>query len=231
MADEPTGALDSNTGKQIFDTLKKLSKEKLVIVVSHDREFAETYADRIIELSDGVVISDVEIDSIPDSAPQNKLIFNGDTIEIPPSYQLTEKDRNDINEYIKNLKDGGKLKVSSISFTKKFVPTDITKIKSADGSTFKLIKSKLPLKNAFKIGSSSLKHKKFRLIITILLSCISFGLFGLADTFGAYNHVETCTNSLVDSKVQYAASAKAKKEGEGTNTYWRQYGNYLSDGD
>ena len=38
MADEPTGALDSNTGKQVFDTLKKLSATKLVIVVSHDRE-------------------------------------------------------------------------------------------------------------------------------------------------------------------------------------------------
>ena len=40
MADEPTGALDSNTGIQVFNTLKKLSKDKLVIVVSHDREFA-----------------------------------------------------------------------------------------------------------------------------------------------------------------------------------------------
>jgi putative ABC transport system permease protein len=59
MADEPTGALDSKTGKQVLDTLKKLSKDKLVIVVSHDREFAELYADRIIELSDGKIISDV----------------------------------------------------------------------------------------------------------------------------------------------------------------------------
>ena len=58
MADEPTGALDSNTGKQVLDTLKKLSKDRLVIVVSHDREFAETYGDRIIELKDGKVISD-----------------------------------------------------------------------------------------------------------------------------------------------------------------------------
>ena len=41
MADEPTGALDSATGTQVFDMLKKLSKEKLVIVVSHDEEFAE----------------------------------------------------------------------------------------------------------------------------------------------------------------------------------------------
>ena len=59
MADEPTGALDSATGKQVLDTLKKLSAEKLVIVVSHDRDFAERYGDRIVELKDGRVISDV----------------------------------------------------------------------------------------------------------------------------------------------------------------------------
>ncbi len=60
MADEPTGALDSKTGKQVFNTLKNLSRDKLVIVVSHDREFAEIYADRIIELADGEIISDVQ---------------------------------------------------------------------------------------------------------------------------------------------------------------------------
>ena len=56
VADEPTGALDSATGIQVFDTLKKLAQEKLVIVVSHDREFAEIYGDRIIEMKDGVII-------------------------------------------------------------------------------------------------------------------------------------------------------------------------------
>ncbi len=60
LADEPTGALDSATGKAIFDTFKKISKEKLVIIVSHDREFAEKYGDRVIELADGEVISDTE---------------------------------------------------------------------------------------------------------------------------------------------------------------------------
>ena len=58
MADEPTGALDSNTGIQVFDTLKKLSENKLVLVVSHDRDFAEKYGDRVIELKDGKIISD-----------------------------------------------------------------------------------------------------------------------------------------------------------------------------
>ena len=60
MADEPTGALDSATGRQVFDTLKSLSKEKLILIVSHDREFSEQYADRIIELADGKIISDVK---------------------------------------------------------------------------------------------------------------------------------------------------------------------------
>ena len=58
MADEPTGALDSKTGEQVFETLKKLSADKLVIVVSHDRDFAERFGDRIIELKDGKILSD-----------------------------------------------------------------------------------------------------------------------------------------------------------------------------
>ena len=228
MADEPTGALDSNTGKQIFDTLKKLSREKLVIVVSHDREFAENYADRIIELSDGKVISDVEYDADFIENNENELLFNGNTIEIPEAYHITEQDRVAINEYIKSLKGKATLNINGTISNKRFKATDQSKIVLDNGSAFKLIKSKLPLKNAFKIGGSSLKYKKIRLAITILLSCISFGLFGLSDTFGAYNHVTTCTNSLVDSKVNYVSVSKSRKVGEGRYSYWRDYGFYLS---
>ena len=58
FADEPTGALDSNTGESILQILKAVSAEKLVILVTHDREFAEKYGDRVIELADGLVIRD-----------------------------------------------------------------------------------------------------------------------------------------------------------------------------
>lgn len=58
FADEPSGALDSDTGESIFTLLKELSQNTLVIVVSHDKEFAQRYGDRIIELSDGKVVSD-----------------------------------------------------------------------------------------------------------------------------------------------------------------------------
>lgn len=58
LADEPTGNLDDASSKQIFEILKKIGEEKLVIVISHDKEAAEKYGDRIIELKDGVIISD-----------------------------------------------------------------------------------------------------------------------------------------------------------------------------
>jgi len=58
LADEPTGALDSNSRRYLLETLKMVSKEKLVIVVSHDFEGTKQYADRIISINDGRVVDD-----------------------------------------------------------------------------------------------------------------------------------------------------------------------------
>lgn len=58
LADEPTGALDSETSIQVMDILKEISKEKLIIMVTHNPEIAEKYSSRIIKLLDGNVISD-----------------------------------------------------------------------------------------------------------------------------------------------------------------------------
>ena len=58
LADEPTGALDSQTSVQIMDILKKISKEKLIIMVTHNPEIANEYSTRIINLKDGEVVGD-----------------------------------------------------------------------------------------------------------------------------------------------------------------------------
>lgn len=58
LADEPTGALDSDTSVQIMNLLKKISKDKLVIMVTHNPELAREYSNRIISLKDGVVTDD-----------------------------------------------------------------------------------------------------------------------------------------------------------------------------
>ncbi len=58
LADEPTGALDSVTSVQIMDLIKEISKEKLVIMVTHNGELAEKYSTRIVRLLDGELLSD-----------------------------------------------------------------------------------------------------------------------------------------------------------------------------
>jgi putative ABC transport system permease protein len=58
LADEPTGALDSKTSVQIMDLIKEIAKDKLVIMVTHNSKLANEYANRIIELKDGEILSD-----------------------------------------------------------------------------------------------------------------------------------------------------------------------------
>lgn len=58
LADEPTGALDTKTSVQIMELIKKISKDKLVIMVTHNPKLAEQYSDRIIRVQDGHVIED-----------------------------------------------------------------------------------------------------------------------------------------------------------------------------
>ena len=58
LADEPTGALDTKTSIQIMDLIKEIAKDKLVIMVTHNPELAENYANRIIKMQDGTILSD-----------------------------------------------------------------------------------------------------------------------------------------------------------------------------
>ena len=58
LADEPTGALDTETAKQVMDIIKNLSKDRLVVMVTHNPEIAEEYSTRIVKLRDGVIIGD-----------------------------------------------------------------------------------------------------------------------------------------------------------------------------
>ncbi|MGN0647962.1 MAG: ATP-binding cassette domain-containing protein [Oscillospiraceae bacterium] len=229
MADEPTGALDSNTGRQVLDTLKRLSANKLVIIVSHDREYAEQYADRIIELADGKVIRDVEAAEDVKEEAAKQLIFRSNTVEIPAEYHLTEEDRVHINEYMDNIKKG--LTLTLGGFVRKFHDTDTSAIPKQDGSKFNLIRSKLPMRSAFKIGCSSLKYKRFRLVMTILLSVAAFSLFALVDTFSSYDHIRACTQSLIDSNIDYISVCKAFKRGEGIDAWWDSWNNLLSEKD
>lgn len=70
LADEPTGNLDSFTSDEIYELLQEISRDKLVVVVSHDEESAMRYADRIIRLKDGRIVEDYERSPLPKAEPR-----------------------------------------------------------------------------------------------------------------------------------------------------------------
>ena len=74
LADEPTGNLDSETSEQVFELFKRISKDKLIICVSHDAEYAHKYADRIIEISDGKIIRDTNPEVLQDDVQAPEMI-------------------------------------------------------------------------------------------------------------------------------------------------------------
>lgn len=210
MADEPTGALDSNTGKQVMDTLKELSKTKLVIVVSHDREFAELYGDRIIELKDGKILHDITKKEIVAQETKSGIkIIDNDIVYIKKGQEVTPNELKAINDIInerlkisdtfisfnkeanEKLKEGAKINDSGNK--EKFLKTEKEdiKVKEYNPNSLKLIKSRLKFSDSFKMGASSLKNKVGKLIFTILLSFIAFTLFGVVDAFACWNRADS----------------------------------------
>lgn len=76
LADEPTGALDTETSIQIMNLLKQIAEEKLVIMVTHNPELAEVYSTRIVNLKDGQITSDTNPFDIPEGSVAEKLTKN-----------------------------------------------------------------------------------------------------------------------------------------------------------
>lgn len=91
LADEPTGALDAKTGRSILELLKDISKESLVLVVSHDEVFANSFADRIIRLAEGKIIEDRQINESEESIVCNNQSQDFLTNKKVKKYSLSSK--------------------------------------------------------------------------------------------------------------------------------------------
>ncbi|MDE5566573.1 MAG: ABC transporter ATP-binding protein/permease, partial [Anaeroplasmataceae bacterium] len=229
MADEPTGALDSKTGQQVFDTLKKLSKDKLVIVISHDRDFAEQYADRIIELKDGKVLSDqTRMEEAADA--KNVRFFGTDTVCVSNGAEITDEDLQNIKKFLNRA--GGSAVISTSRTHIAQMKEDRPEINVGSFENIKeqpkpktyeqqkLIRSHLPAKHAVKMGANSLKSKPVRLVFTLFLSIIAFVLFGLASTLMLFDGKKTTVETFVDSDDPYIILSKG---------YYGKYVSYIND--
>ena len=92
IADEPTGNLDSKNTLDIMNIIKSISKEKLVVLVTHERNIADFYGDRIIEVKDGQIISDVVNESTEDHT-----MGKDDTIYLKDYNHIADASSNGIN--------------------------------------------------------------------------------------------------------------------------------------
>ena len=193
MADEPTGALDSETGEQVLETLKKLSKKTLVLVVSHDREFAEKYADRIIHLVDGQVAQDV---TFTEKQMDCNVAEQADALVIREGSDLSEAEKDAVAKAVKERKSIEV--VESLSFRDK-QPTGEVIRKEEEPAPLK--KSQMKARSAMQMGVKSLAVKPIRLILTVLISAIAFAVFGLFDTIANFSTRAVLKNQLQNVAV------------------------------
>lgn len=182
FADEPTGSLDTKVGKQIFDLLKELSKTRLVVVVSHDMENAKKYADRMIEMKNGEIVSDVTRVSreVRDDFYKN----NKGEIILPSSRPLTKKEIKQLNNLLKdNVKN---IKTSPKQFRKTYP------IVEEENNTFDSKLPKISFRNTLKLAVSNIKVKISRFVTIIFILAIALTLLGLSSFFSEFDgHVAT----------------------------------------
>lgn len=189
LADELTGALDSVTGEQVLEILKKISAEKLVIIVSHDIELAEKYADRIIRLVDGKVAEDI---SLKDEEIFENVYSSENQVTVKKGSTLSSAETKELVLAIKEKKD--------IVFTEKFsvrtktatVQPEIKKRQEA----VKLIHSKMKFSSVLSLGLKSIFVKPVRLVITIILSFIAFACCGVFDAVASYDDAKAVATIL-----------------------------------
>lgn len=174
LADEPTGNLDSATSIEIFDILKAISRDKLVIAVTHDRENAERYADRIIMLADGAIISDRMNEASIDNQATDEKQFNvhSESVKESATHESLSKDNNAYDM-------GGKTKrIEKNSHSKGINVASLTK---------------LSFINIWK--------KKIRLIVTVILFFFMLTLFGVGVSALRYDKFTVALETFYNSEV------------------------------
>lgn len=183
LADEPTGALDSQTSVQIMDLIQEIAGERLVIMVTHNPELAEEYSSRIIRFQDGNIISDsnpcYEVCAMRDISDDNILVQKNtlekkDTLEIDASSSLAEQikayDRNKIIPITKDETLAENLSVP-IEEEKEHKEENVA-VAETTSKAEKKNKTSMSFATAFVLSAKNLLSKKTRSILTAIAGSI-----------------------------------------------------------
>lgn len=177
LADEPTGNLDSKTSITIHNYLQRISREKLVVVISHDMKNANKYADRIIEISDGKIVNDLVRDA------EN---LSGNSISV--SSDVSDEKIQEINEILKE---------KGISLTKNesgFKNNETRESYSGEKISFK--GRNKSWKNALRLTKRFWNSSKASFFITAIISTFIIGLLSVAHGFAIYDGAKAVSTAV-----------------------------------
>lgn len=199
LADEPTGNLDSKTAVQALELLKKLSKDILVVIVSHNLSDAEKYADRIIELADGKILQDIS----RHDRGENTFEIDGNTVYIPDGVRMTDEQMSLLNDVAST---GNALIVQrDTAFGKTENIAD-----NEQNADFK--HSKLSIKRTLGISRHFFKKKLISgALMAIMITAVVL-LFALSRTFVRFDSNATMDEAMQKSDSQVLVMKKGVKD-------------------
>ena len=191
LADEPTGNLDSNTTKQIIRLIKKISKDKLVIIVSHNLYDAYDYADRIIELSEGHIINDLEINK----NYSNDIKVEGNRLILP---LLKKFEKEELTDILNRCKDNSITEI--VQDDNKFVKT---KNKYNGHKLIDINKNTLSLKETFKFSYLFGKKRTMRFLFSSIMLAMLVVVLALGQSIAYFDSGDIITQELNSQNTNF----------------------------
>ena len=201
LADEPTGNLDNITATSIIDLLKRLSKDCLIVIVSHNTSDTYKYADRIIRLDKGKVI----LDKSRNKNFKDRLVFENNEVYYPFSKELDEKDIYDLNERLEkdelkrfNLVDN-KFQDTKLHLQPRYDKVEFANKRPTFGSIIN-------------ICSTFLKSKGLRIFFSGFIAAVIIVIFSFSQTIIAFNSGEVIKKEMEKQNLSSLAVKKINSE-------------------
>lgn len=188
LGDEPTGNLDNVTTPQVLNILKEISKTRLVVIVSHNMIEADVYADRIIELSDGIIIKDI----VRNKKYQNDFSIEDDILYLPHHDNLTKEN---IDYLLQNKEKINKIIQRDDGFKK-------AKSLNSKNKAFEFEDGKMSKKNIFKLFKLFFKRRIKNKIITVIMATMIISVFYVLQSFVNFNENEAIASTILDQKEE-----------------------------
>ena len=234
LCDEPTGALDSQTSIQIMELLKKISKEKLVIMVTHNVTLANKYSDRVIALNDGVITYDtspyeVENYSLKKIKNKRKTMNKFTSLSLSFNNLLTKKSRTLLTSFAGSIAIIGIALILSLS---KGTQKDINKIEKNTFSKYpiSIMESYIDYQNMFDKEKESCKNGSICSINDLTNNVVNDNKINSISKFSNIlkQNYENINNYTLDINYNYNIDLNIYKDNkmiENSSLYFKEFFN------